>query len=139
MSNQVGMDASRLPPGIAPSQAQAKPAGPVRPEAHQRAHGVPLVAASRPSPVAVPDKADLRVNLEEMRKSLQEAITRLNEQMKQNGRNLNFSIDEVVDRTVVTVKNSQTGEVIRQIPDETVLRVAHHIEALKGILLNESI
>jgi len=35
---------------------------------------------------------------------------------------------------VIKVTNSTTGEVIRQIPDETVLRIAHTMEALKGML-----
>jgi uncharacterized FlaG/YvyC family protein len=34
----------------------------------------------------------------------------------------------------VTVKSTATGEVIRQIPSEAVLRVAHTFEALKGLL-----
>jgi len=71
-----------------------------------------------------------------MRRNLEEAIQRLNEQMKQNARNLNFSIDELANRTVITVKSTETGEVIRQIPNETVLKVAHNIEQLKGMLHN---
>ena len=139
MSNPVGIDASRQAPGLALSQPPSKAAAAEALTPAQKAQ-----QSQRPTPVKgplvhVPEQASSRASLEEMRKSLQEAISRLNEQMKQNGRNLNFSIDQVVDRTVVTVKNSQTGEVVRQIPDETVLRVAHHIEALKGILLNESI
>jgi flagellar protein FlaG len=57
--------------------------------------------------------------------------------MKSNGRQLNFSIDKTIDRTIVQVKNAETGEVIRQIPDETLLRVAHNIEQVKGMLLDE--
>jgi flagellar protein FlaG len=72
-----------------------------------------------------------------MQKNLQDAIERLNEQMKSNGRQLNFSIDKTIDRTIVQVKNAETGEVIRQIPDETLLRVAHNIEQVKGMLLDE--
>jgi flagellar protein FlaG len=39
---------------------------------------------------------------------------------------------------VITVKNSSTGEVIRQIPDEALLRVAHNIDDIKGLLHNAS-
>jgi len=39
---------------------------------------------------------------------------------------------------VIKVTNSQTGELVRQIPDQTVLRIAHTIEDLKGILHDES-
>jgi hypothetical protein len=34
------------------------------------------------------------------------------------------------------VRSTDTGEVIRQIPNETVVRVAHNIEKVKGLLLN---
>jgi flagellar protein FlaG len=42
-----------------------------------------------------------------------------------------------LNRPIVTVVNSQTGEVVRQIPNEVVVRVAHHLDNLKGMLLNE--
>jgi flagellar protein FlaG len=61
----------------------------------------------------------------------------LNEQMRSNGRDLNFSMDEASDRVVITVKHSQTGEIVRQIPNEVVLKVAHNLEQVKGMLLNE--
>lgn len=86
----------------------------------------------------VPTKAEIHYDPAEMRLNLEEAIQRLNEQMKQNTRNLNFSIDELANRTVITVKSTETGEVIRQIPNETVLKVAHSIEQLKGMLHNET-
>lgn len=85
----------------------------------------------------LPEKTDLQFDPKQMQQNLQEAIERLNEQMKTNGRQLNFSIDKAIDRTVIQVKNAETGEVIRQIPDETLLRVAHNIEKVKGMLLDE--
>jgi len=36
------------------------------------------------------------------------------------------------------VTNTQTGEVIRKIPSEAVIRVAHNIEALKGLLFSSN-
>jgi uncharacterized FlaG/YvyC family protein len=38
---------------------------------------------------------------------------------------------------VVYVKNAETGEVVRQIPNEVVVRLAHSIESFKGILHND--
>lgn len=87
--------------------------------------------------LALPEMTDLQFDPKQMQKNLQDAIERLNEQMKSNGRQLNFSIDKAIDRTVIQVKNVETGEVIRQIPNETLLRVAHNIEQVKGMLLDE--
>ena len=41
--------------------------------------------------------------------------------------NLNFSVDEGSGRSVITVTDTQTGEVIRQIPAKEVLAVANLI------------
>jgi len=84
-----------------------------------------------------PKPADLGFDPEEMRRNLTEAIDNLNEQMRSNGRDLNFRVDERVERTVITVKQAQTGEVVRQIPAEEILKLAHSIEDIKGLLFNE--
>lgn len=76
---------------------------------------------------------------EQMRRQLQEAIEQLNRQMANDKRNLSFSVDDVADKVVVTVKNSQSGEVVRQIPSETALKVAHHLSNLKGLFQDEKI
>jgi uncharacterized FlaG/YvyC family protein len=36
------------------------------------------------------------------------------------------------------VSNSITGEVVRQIPNEVVLRIAHSIEEFKGVLHDQA-
>lgn len=87
----------------------------------------------------VPKKAEIDFDPKERRKELQDAIDRLNDQMRQNGRALEFGVDTVLDRTIVTVKNSETGKVIRQLPDETLLRLAHHLEEVKGLFQDDHI
>jgi flagellar protein FlaG len=74
-----------------------------------------------------------------MQQNLSEAIAKLNAQMKNSGRDLNFTVDEVIDRPIITVKNTETGKVIRQIPNEAVLQVAHQIENAKGLLYNKRV
>ncbi len=86
---------------------------------------------------AVAEKADLQFDPKQLRTRVEEAIDRLNEQMATNGRDLRFSIDDRLDRTIVTVRSSASGEIVRQIPDEALLRVARSIEDLKGVLYNE--
>ena len=44
--------------------------------------------------------------------------------LKANGRDLLFSVDQETGRTIVTVRDRSTGEVIRQIPDVEALRIA---------------
>jgi flagellar protein FlaG len=84
-----------------------------------------------------PEKVDLGYNSEEMRRNIQQAIENLNQQLKDNGRGLSFQMDEKINRPIITVRNIHTGEVVRQIPNEEVVRMAHSIEEGKGLLFNE--
>jgi flagellar protein FlaG len=84
-----------------------------------------------------PPPPTIKFDPKELEVHLQEAIARLNDMMKSNNRNLAFSRDEALHTTVITVKNTQTGEVVRQIPNEAALRVAHNLEQLKGLFFNE--
>jgi len=92
-------------------------------------------AVAKPE-VKAPVKADIQYDPAQMQRNLEEAIKRLNDQMQQHNRNLSFSMDQSTKSLVIVVKNSQTGEVVRQIPEESVLRVAHNLENLKGLMLN---
>jgi len=74
--------------------------------------------------------------LTSVKKKLDEISELLNFEMKARSTNLNFSVDEPTNRVVVKVINSDTGDVIREVPSEAILRVSKNIEALKGILFD---
>jgi flagellar protein FlaG len=93
-------------------------------------------AVITPAPVA---KSEVTVDNERMRQNLDAAIEHINTVMRDGGRNLSFAVDPALGRPVVVVRKEDTGEVIRQIPNEVVVKVAHSIEALKGVLLNKEI
>ena len=73
------------------------------------------------------------------RSNLEDAIGRINEMVSDGGRGLHISIDDKMDTPVIVVKNSESGEVVRQIPSEVVIKVAHSIEDLKGMLHNQAV
>ena len=74
--------------------------------------------------------------LDNSRKELEQAVQELKRTADTAGRSLGFRIDPAVSGTIVTVSNLETGQVIRQIPDEVVVRVAHSIEKMKGLLFD---
>jgi len=74
--------------------------------------------------------------LTSVKEKLDEISELLNFEMKARSTNLNFSVDEPTNRVVVKVINNDTGEVIREVPSEAILRVSKNIEALKGILFD---
>ena len=61
------------------------------------------------------------------RETIQKTVEQLNQFSRDQGRNLQFSVDEVLDLTVITVVNKETNEVIRQIPSEEVVRLARQM------------
>ena len=50
--------------------------------------------------------------------------------------NLRFSVDDRSGRTVVTVTDSETREVIRQIPNKEVMEISRALDRMQGLLLN---
>jgi flagellar protein FlaG len=68
--------------------------------------------------------------------SLEQAITRINSYVQQVQRDLKFSVDDESGKTVIKVIDSESKELIRQIPEEVLLKVAQSIEeSLEGSLL----
>ena len=76
-------------------------------------------------------------NLEMIRARLKEISASLNEDMNIRSKSLKFSVDESTNRMLVKVIDKESGEIIRQIPSEAILKVAHSLEALKGILFDD--
>lgn len=68
---------------------------------------------------------------------LEGAIDRLNELMKDGQRSLAFSVDSDSEEVVVKVVDTNTDEVIRQIPNEEALRFAEHVEGMLGVIFND--
>jgi flagellar protein FlaG len=127
-----------IQPGT-PTTVQPVAARPVA-EVTQAPQPAPSEAAQAERPVvAPPKKAEVQVDPEVMRKNLQEAIDRINKMVSDGGRALHFSFDDKMSTPVILVKNRESGEVIRQIPNEVVIKVAHSIDDLKGMLHNQAV
>jgi flagellar protein FlaG len=71
-----------------------------------------------------------------MRQELEAAIEKLNDQVAHSARELGFSVDEETDRLIVRVTKKETGELVRQIPAEAVIRFANSVEDLRGVLFD---
>ena len=124
---------SKLPPQVAPrgdavSPAAVKPVGAPTP--------TPQAEAVKAEVHLQVPKAEIQYDSEKAQKNLEEAIQKLNDMLKDSGRTLSFSMDVKLGRPIVFVKNMANGEVIRQIPSEVVVRIAHGIEDFKGMLHN---
>ena len=86
--------------------------------------------------VQAPKPVAIKFDASEVRQNLQDAVRMLNQQMTSTKRGLGFQVDEAVGGPVVTVRSAESGEVVRQIPNEVVVRIAHNIEKVKGLLFS---
>ena len=67
--------------------------------------------------------------------TLTEMVSNLNDHVQTVRRNLQFSVDEQSGRQVIKVMDSETKEVIRQIPPEDILGLIHRLDDLEGLIL----
>ena len=108
------------------------------PAAGQQTKAAVLDAPAQPK-VTAPKPIDIKFDAAEVRQSLQEAVSILNKQLNEHNRGIGFSLDDALEVPVVTVRSTTTGEVVRQIPNEAAVRVAHNIESTKGLLINANV
>lgn len=94
----------------------------------------PAVTQAQPATPKANIKEPPLVDPAAMRRNLAEAIEHLNNMAQRNNYNLNFSVDDQTKQVVVRVRDAKSGEVIRQIPNEAALRMAHNLSDLKGLL-----
>ncbi len=76
------------------------------------------------------------------KEDLAQAVSHLKEYVQHMKRDMDFSVDDKTGRFVVKVYDSETKELIRQIPSEEMLAISRHLvesmddeEARKGFLI----
>ncbi len=66
------------------------------------------------------------------------ALHELGEALKATSIGLRFEIDEDTHRVVTKVIDKETGELIRQVPTEEVMRIARAIDKLQGLFISQA-
>ena len=79
-------------------------------------------------------KIDDEKNLEDILKDFKKKLEKLKLIFRGEAE---FSIDRDTNMVIVKIKDKETGEIIRQIPPEVVLKIAKSIEEFLGLLLDE--
>lgn len=73
------------------------------------------------------------VSLEE----LDSAVSSVREYIKPFNSDLQFSVNDDTKKVVVTVVDSETKEVIRQIPSEEMIAIAKALDSIKGLFVKQ--
>ena len=106
---------SAVPAQAAPAQAAAvrQPRQPVQPQ---------------PQTQTMPEPS-----LEDVKKAAQ----KVQEAVQLTASNLRFFVDEESGKTVVTLSDAETGEIIRQMPSKEMIELSRNIDRLQGMLLKQ--
>ncbi len=113
-------------PAIQPNDRLAVTGGPVVVVPNKQAASVDL-PKNPTKPVTNQPAADL-----------QSFVDSINNALKQANKNLEFSVDETSNKTVMKVVDMDTGEVIRQIPSKEALAISMAVERMQqGMLLKQ--
>ena len=64
-----------------------------------------------------------------------QAARMINDFLKKSSAGIEFSVDEGSNRIIVRVVDSETRELIRQMPSEEALAIAQSLDRLTGLLL----
>lgn len=106
--------------------------------------GGPVVVVAPPNvqaqPVAVqlPPAAVKPTAGQQSAAQLRESLTYVNRALQQSNKNLEFTVDSDTERPVVKLVDSETGEVIRQIPTDEALAISRAIDDFQqGFLIRQ--
>jgi len=110
-------------------QANISPSVPTRPAPTVNTSGAgSVVGSGTPDSTAAATGNKKPVSQQE----LTAAVGQIASYVQNVQRNLNFSVDEASGETVIKVIDSESSEVIRQIPSEEMLALARRLRELNG-------
>ncbi|WAG77616.1 flagellar protein FlaG [Metapseudomonas furukawaii] len=99
-----------------------------------RAKGTPDAEAPAKETGKLEATLAVRQTESEEREPVEAAASNLREFAQTIRRNLNFDVDDSSGRVVVLVTDSESGEVIRQIPSEDALKLAESLSEIRSLL-----
>jgi len=81
-------------------------------------------------------KTSGEVSVEALQSELGESVRVANERLALNRQRLDIAVDRGTGSMVVTITDTMSGEIVKQIPSEQALRMMKNIDSLTGILVD---
>jgi len=102
--------------------------------------GVGSVAISQ-APTAPKTEAPAKSLQKETRSAeeIRKDLNAINEQLKTMNRSIQFSIDDKSNEVVVKIVDRDTGEVVRQIPPESVVKLRDSMADMAGLIVEKKV
>ena len=99
----------------------------------------PDVAITEVARQVASEKQDSLESLNQIANELREAISTLNAALEKSPTKAIITRDEELNRFVVRIADQSSGEVVREIPSEAVLKFARNLQELKGLIFDKSL
>ncbi|MDM9593119.1 flagellar protein FlaG [Pseudomonas guariconensis] len=107
-------------------------------QAARQAEQVAEKPVARPTEISEEGKKDELLKVHGV-DDIKNAVAQIEKFLNETRRNLEFSTDEESGKIVVKVIASDSGELIRQIPSEEALRIAHSLSDVKSVLFDAKV
>ncbi|MEC8158795.1 MAG: flagellar protein FlaG [Pseudomonadota bacterium] len=131
MSSEISVASSTQQPMNAPSPPQSSPA----PRLTEGSTSKQAFEPAAPSSVA--DRAEAVDALSEVTAEIEAAMTVLNETLSIGPTSASISKDNELNKFVVTIFDDESGEIIREIPNEAMQRFARNLKEIQGLIFDE--
>ena len=76
--------------------------------------------------------------LQSVNESIDDAVEVLNQALTLRNTAASISRDGELNRYLITIRDKESGEVVREIPDEALIKFARNLQELRGILFDET-
>ena len=96
--------------------------------------GEPITSVAREARV---DRINSMASIEDVAQDIKEAIDTLNDTLSRSPTKAIISRDDQLNRFIVKIADENSGEVIREIPSEAVLKFARNLQEIKGLLFDK--
>lgn len=85
------------------------------------------------------DRQNSLESIEGVAEDIEDAIETLNATLEKAPTRAIISRDEELNRFIVKIADERSGEIVREIPSEAVLRFARNLQEIKGLLFDKAL
>jgi len=117
------------------NKPQAKSDGSSRPDSVETTQ---VKIAEVASNVSTGKKKSLE-SLNQIASELRDAINALNSALEKSPTKAIITRDEELNRFIVRIADQKSGEVVREVPSEAVLKFARNLQELKGLIFDKTL
>ena len=100
---------------------------------------MPKIRIAEVASQAATGKKESLESLTDIANELRDAINALNSALEKSPTKAIITRDEELNRFIVRIADQRSGEVVREVPSEAVLKFARNLQELKGLIFDKTL